>query len=83
MATISERYDALKQKQGPQELLLMRMGDFLEAFDDDALIVGKLLGISVTNRGVRLMAGFPYFHQDKNVAKLVEAGYRVSVADPF
>lgn len=34
----------------PDSLLLIRMGDFYEAFDDDAHTLSKVLGIALTAR---------------------------------
>ena len=84
MSTSIEQYDNLKRKQGPQEILLMRMGDFLEALDEDAYAVSKILNLSVTRlRGShRPIAGFPYSCRDQLVAELVKAGYRVHVVEP-
>lgn len=73
----------------PGCLLLFRMGDFYEAFHDDARIVAKTLGLSLTTRrwlpssggGESPMAGFPYHQIDTYVAKLVAGGHRVTLCD--
>src|SRR5215831_6080955 len=73
--------------QHPDALLLFRLGDFYEAFDQDAEIVARELDITLTGRagrgkGQRIpMAGVPYHAVDNYVARLVEKGYHVVIAD--
>ena len=50
--------------QYPQAVLLMRVGDFYEAYGDDALTVSKVLGIVLTKRSNGVpnsmeLCGFP------------------------
>lgn len=44
------QYLNLKDKY-PDCILLFRLGDFYEAFDDDAKTISKVLGITLTGRG--------------------------------
>jgi len=81
---MQEQYAKLKAKY-PDTILLYRLGDFYETFDQDAHIAAKVLGITLTGRGKgdnrRDMAGIP-FHALKNyLPKLVSAGYKVALAD--
>ena len=67
-------------------ILLFRLGDFYETFDDDARVVARVCDIVLTSRPVgndqRVpLAGVPYHAVDFYVAKLVEAGYRVAIAE--
>jgi DNA mismatch repair protein MutS len=67
-------------------VLLFRLGDFYETFDEDARIVARVCDIVLTSRPVgndqRVpLAGVPYHNVDFYVAKLVEAGYRVAIAE--
>ena len=67
-------------------LLLFRMGDFYEMFNDDAYKAAKTLNITVTTRDrnkadATPMAGFPWQHLDNYLARLVRAGHRVAVCD--
>ena len=44
-------------------ILLFRIGDFYEMFDDDAVTVSKAIGLTLTQRTAGVpMAGMP-FHQ--------------------
>jgi DNA mismatch repair protein MutS len=70
----------------PGAILLYRMGDFYETFEDDAKITAKVLGLTLTKRnhgGIEEtpLAGFPYHAIDKYAHKLVKAGYRVAVCE--
>jgi DNA mismatch repair protein MutS len=86
MATpMRAQYLALK-KQYPDIILLFRLGDFYETFDDDAKIVSEVCDVVLTSRPVgddkRVpLAGVPYHAVDTYVAKLINAGYRVAIAE--
>ncbi len=71
--------------QYPDKILLFRLGDFYEAFDADAEIVARELDIVLTarsNKGGKIpMAGVPHHSVDSYIARLVERGYHVVVAD--
>ncbi|NIT54834.1 MAG: DNA mismatch repair protein MutS, partial [Aliifodinibius sp.] len=66
-------------------ILLFRVGDFYECFDDDAELVSKELGITLTKRNnggdQTPMAGFPHHALDTYLPKLVKKGYRVAVCE--
>lgn len=70
----------------PDAVLLFRVGDFYETFEEDAVIASKVLGITLTRRAngsasfVEL-AGFPHHSLDTYLHKLVKAGYRVAICD--
>ncbi len=79
-----ERYRALKQK-APNQLLLVRLGDFYEAFDADAETIARVLGLALTQRqtgaNAAAMAGFPCHHLYPYEAKLESAGFNVQVVE--
>lgn len=67
-------------------ILFFRMWDFYEMFEDDAQIAHKILGIALTTRNKNaenpiLLAGIPYHAKDKYLPLLVEAGYKVAIAE--
>lgn len=80
------QYSQIKAKY-PDTILLFRMGDFYETFNDDAEITSKVCGIVLTKRnnggnlGDMPLAGFPYHQLDTYLPKLVRAGYRVAVCE--
>jgi DNA mismatch repair protein MutS len=80
-----QQYLALKA-QYPNCILFFRLGDFYETFDDDAKIVAKACDVVLTSKpigeNIRVpLAGVPYHAVDAYLARLVEAGYKVAVAD--
>jgi DNA mismatch repair protein MutS len=68
--------------QHPGCVLLFRIGDFYEMFDDDAVKVSKAIGLTLTQRteGVP-MAGMPHHQLETYLRKLLNAGFRVAVCD--
>jgi DNA mismatch repair protein MutS len=74
------------KKEYPDTILLFRIGDFYETFEEDAKIASKVLGITLTKRSNGAaedvpLAGFPHHAIDSYLPKLVRAGYRVAVCD--
>ncbi len=76
----------------PDTVLLYRLGDFYETFDDDAKLVAELLEVTLTykkfanHRRTKAeqrapMAGMPYHAIERYVSALVGAGYRVAIAE--
>lgn len=81
---LMRQYDEVKAKH-PGTILLFRVGDFYETFSDDAELVSKELGITLTKRNngsdQTPLAGFPYHALDTYLPKLVKRGYRVAVCE--
>jgi DNA mismatch repair protein MutS len=80
-----KQYQQVKAKY-PDTILLFRMGDFFETFDDDAKVTSKVLGIVLTKRGngesgETPLAGFPHHALDAYLPKLLRAGYRVAICE--
>src|ERR1700676_2309708 len=76
-----QQYREAKERH-PGMLLLFRMGDFYELFFEDAEVVSRVLGLTLTTRdGSIPMAGFPYKAVDTHLRKLLLAGHRVAVCD--
>lgn len=69
-------------KQVAQEaILLFRMGDFYEAFYEDAILLAKELELTLTKRQEIPMSGVPAHTKDAYVDKLVAKGHRVAIAE--
>ncbi|MDP1675302.1 MAG: DNA mismatch repair protein MutS [Bacteroidota bacterium] len=83
---LMQQYASVKAKY-PDTILLFRMGDFYETFDDDARTTSKVLGITLTRRGKAgdvgetPLAGFPYHALETYLPKLLKAGLRVAVCE--
>ncbi len=80
-----QQYLSIKN-QYPDCILLFRLGDFYETFDEDAKLVARVCDVVLTSRPVgndqRVpLAGVPYHSIDGYIAKLVAAGYRVAIAE--
>jgi DNA mismatch repair protein MutS len=70
------------KRQHPGCVLLFRMGDFYETFDEDAVSISRALGLTLTKRSEGLpMAGVPYHQLENYLRRLVQQGFRVAVAD--
>jgi len=67
----------------PDALLLFRVGEFYEAYNDDAKQATEILGITLTKFGKSNipMCGFPFHALDVYLPKLVRAGKRVAICD--
>ncbi|KAB8311629.1 MULTISPECIES: DNA mismatch repair protein MutS [Rahnella] len=80
-----QQYLRLKA-ENPEVLLFYRMGDFYELFYDDAKRASQLMDISLTKRGASAgepipMAGVPYHAVEGYLAKLVQLGESVAIAE--
>ncbi len=74
------------KRQYPDCILFYRMGDFYEMFLDDAKTGASVLDITLTSRDKGkdkkiAMAGVPYHAAEGYIAKLVNKGYRVAIAE--
>ena len=69
--------------QYPTALLLFRVGEFYEAYNEDAKDATKILGITLTKFGKSNipMCGFPFHALDTYLPKLVREGKRVAICD--
>ncbi|MEQ9309611.1 MAG: DNA mismatch repair protein MutS [Balneolaceae bacterium] len=81
---LMRQYTEIKE-QHPGTILLFRVGDFYETFMEDAVLVSKELGITLTKRNnggdQTPLAGFPFHALDSYLPKLVKKGYKVAVCD--
>ena len=74
------------KKQYPDTIVLFRLGDFYETFDEDAKIVANVCDIVLTSRPVGKnqrvpLAGVPYHSVDGYIAKLIQAGHKVAIVE--
>lgn len=80
-----QQYYELKE-QNSDAILFFRMWDFYEMFDDDALIANKVLWVAVTSRNKNAekptpLAWIPYHAKEKYLPLLIEAWYKVAIAE--
>ena len=74
------------KKSHPDSIMLFRMGDFYETFDEDAKIASDILGLALTKRANGAassvpLAGFPYHSLDQYLHKLLLNGYKVAICE--
>ena len=86
MTTPMRRQYLQLKSQYPGCILLFRLGDFYETFDSDAEIVAEVCDVALTSRPLGSnerapLAGVPYHSVEAHLARLVEAGYKVAVAE--
>ena len=62
-------------------IVFFRLGDFYETFDEDAHITARELDLVLTRRHDVPMAGVPYHAVDSYIARLIEKGYKVAIAE--
>lgn len=73
--------------ENPDALLMFRLGDFYEAFFEDAKTISAALGLVLTQRGTDgdgeniPMCGIPWHAADNYFGRLVRAGYRVALVE--
>jgi len=74
------------KKQYPDAILLFRLGDFYETFDEDAKLLAQTCDIVLTSRPVGKsqrvpLAGVPHHAVEGYIAKLINAGYKVAICE--
>lgn len=86
LSPLMEQYYREKKKH-PDAILLFRIGDFYETFNDDAVTVARDLNITLTSRqrddaGNRIpLAGVPYHALEAYLSRLIKAGHKVAICD--
>ena len=74
------------KNQNPDIILLYRIGDFYEAFFEDALLVSRELELTLTGRSAGLgervpMCGVPHHAVNIYLDQLVDKGYKVGICE--
>src|SRR5689334_15209165 len=73
------------RSEHPGVILLMRVGDFYEAYGEDADTIAGALNITLTGRedgGQRVaMAGVPHHSAERYIARLIKKGFRVAIME--
>ncbi len=85
LSPLLEQYFGMKAKH-PEAILLSRVGDFYEAYGEDAETIARALQIALTSKeagaGRRVaMAGVPHHALTQYLAKLVQQRFVVALAD--
>ena len=85
MTPIRSQYLSVKQSY-PDAIVLFRLGDFYETFDDDAELVSNDLEITLTSRSMGKnvkvpMAGVPAHSLDNYLGRLIQKGHKVAICE--
>lgn len=84
MNPLFQQHAAIKS-QYPDVLLMFRVGDFYELFGPDAEHAARVLNLTLMSRdnGEEQvpMCGVPHHAVEKDLARLIAAGFRVALCD--
>lgn len=85
-ATPVMQQHAAAKRAYPDAIVFFRLGDFYEMFGDDAVLVAKLLDLTLTSRNRGKpdeipMAGVPHHSAHSYLARLLELGYKVAICE--
>ena len=87
LTPMKRQYNAIKE-ENKDAILLFRLGDFYEMFDDDARTAAHELDLTLTTRDRNKpkelqtpMCGVPFHSVDSYIARLVAKGYKVAVCE--
>jgi len=82
---LMQQYREIKARHR-DAILLFRMGDFYEMFEDDAEVAARTLGLTLTSRNNGAaaeipLAGVPVKAASTYIKRLVERGFRVAICE--
>jgi DNA mismatch repair protein MutS len=80
LTPMMNQWHLCKQKAS-DAVLLFRLGDFYEAFYQDAEKISKDLSLTLTQRQNVPMCGVPYHAAESYIDKLISKGYKVAIAE--
>ncbi|MAS95777.1 MAG: DNA mismatch repair protein MutS [Verrucomicrobiales bacterium] len=76
-----QQYQSMRRELPDDVLLFFRLGDFYELFFDDAKVASPILNVALTKRNGMPMCGVPHHAAQGYMAKLIQAGKRVAIAE--
>ncbi len=87
LTPMQRQYQQIKEKN-QDCILLFRLGDFYEMFNEDAKVAARELELTMTSRDRSKpkeeqtpMCGVPYHSVDSYIARLVQKGYKVAICE--
>lgn len=80
LTPMMRQYKEIKDKYS-DSILLFRLGDFYEAFFEDAKKISEILRLTLTKRANVPMAGVPHHAIDNYLSRLVKAGVKVAICE--
>ena len=67
--------------QYKNEVVFFRLGDFYEMFFDDAILVSRLLNLTLTHKQAAPMCGLPYHAAKVYIARLLRFGKKIVICE--
>jgi len=86
LSPVMQQYVDMKS-ENPDALLMFRLGDFYEAFFEDAKTISETLSLVLTRRGTDgfgvdvPMCGIPWHAADNYFGRLVKSGFKVALVE--
>ena len=80
LTPMMKQYKEIKDKY-LDSILLFRMGDFYEAFFEDAKKLSQILNITLTKRANVPMAGVPYHAIHGYLSRLIKSGVKIAICE--
>ena len=80
MTPMMQQWHRLKE-QAQEAFLFFRLGDFYEAFHEDAHKLSQILDLTLTKRQEVPMCGIPWHSSESYIEKLLSLGYTVALAE--
>lgn len=85
-ATPVMQQHAAAKRAYPDAIIFFRLGDFYEMFGDDAVLVSRLLDLTLTSRSRGKpdevpMAGVPHHAAHTYITRLLELGHKVAICE--
>ena len=80
LSPMMQQWHDLKAQQ-KEAILLFRLGDFYEAFHEDAEVLSDTLDITLTKRHDVPMSGIPHHSASSYIDKLLKKGFKIAIAE--
>ncbi|HBZ77156.1 MAG TPA: DNA mismatch repair protein MutS, partial [Clostridiales bacterium] len=85
LSPMMRQYFDMKKTAG-DAILMFRLGDFYEMFFDDAILVSRILELTLTARDCGLekrapMCGVPHHSASSYMQRLITQGYKVAICE--
>lgn len=85
LSPMMRQYFDMKKEAG-DAILMFRLGDFYEMFFDDAILVSRVLELTLTSRDCGLekrapMCGVPHHSSSGYMQRLITQGYKVAICE--
>lgn len=80
LTPVMQQYMQIKS-QYKNEVVFFRLGDFYEMFYEDAILVSRLLNLTLTHKQEAPMCGIPYHAAKIYIARLLRLGKKIVICE--